>query len=186
MSFLDKARQAAEQAKARAEVLADKAAVEGRKVAEQARSAASEGAERATELAHRADATLQDPATADRARAALGRARRGLATAIERIDPNVLADVVIRATALQEKTNQALRAKESAYRISEISIGASIPPSVTFAIARIGDDGDASVVPTGAEVSSISLAESLDEPPVGEVEGLDGERVSEDALPSAR
>lgn len=186
MSFLDKARQAAEQAKARAEDLADKAAVEGRKVADQARSAASEGAERATELAHRTDATLQDPTTADRARAALGRARKGLATAVERIDPNVLADVIIRATALQEKTNRALRAKDSAYRISEISIGASIPPSVTFAIHRIIDPTDETGTPTGAEVSSISLAESLSEPPVGEIEGLDGELVSEDALPSVR
>ncbi len=168
MSFLDKARHAAEQATSQARAMAD-----------QAREAAGEGAQHAAEAAHRAQATLNDPATADKARAALGRARRGLATAIDRIDPNVLADVVIRATALQERTNRALRSKGSAYRIAEISIGATIPPSVTFAIQRIDDPDDG---PTGQEVQATELAEGLASTPVGEVQGLDGSRLSESAV----
>lgn len=165
MSFLDKAKHAAEQAKA----VAEKAAV-------QAKELATEGVQQAQQAAHRADQTLNDPATADRARAAIGRARKGLATAIDRIDPNVLADVVIRATALQEQTNRALRRKDSAYRISEISIGATIPPSVTFAIQRI-DDVEHEL--TGSEVPSTALVGALEATPVGEVQALDGARISE-------
>ena len=65
-----------------------------------------------------------------------GKARRGVTTIIEKIDPALLADVVIKATALQEKANTALRAKKSPYRISEVVISAAIPPQVSFAIAR--------------------------------------------------
>ena len=36
-------------------------------------------------------------------------------------------------------TNKSLREKGSPYRIAEISITASIPPAVTFAISRIDD-----------------------------------------------
>jgi len=113
MSFLERAKQAAEQA----------------------RQAAVEATERTT-------ATLRDPATAEKAREKLHVARRGLVTALERIDPGVLADVIIKATLLQERANASLRAKGSPYRISEIGIGASIPPSVTFSIGRL-DDPDA-------------------------------------------
>ena len=45
----------------------------------------------------------------------------------------------MKATALQRMTNGALRAKGSPYRISEISIAATIPPGVNFAISRIDD-----------------------------------------------
>lgn len=165
MSFLDRAKQAAEQAKAAAE-----------KAATQARDLASEGVQQAQQAAHRADETLNDPATADRARAALGRARRGIATAIDRIDPNVLADVVVKATALQERTNRALRDKGSVYRISEISIGAAIPPSVSFAIARIDDQVDEA---TGNEIASTTLVKELESTPAGVVQSLDGARINE-------
>lgn len=108
---------------------------------ERAKRAAAEAAEQTrqavTETASRADTALHDPNTSARARQALGRAKRGVATVIDRIDPGVLADVVIKATALQERANEALRTKGSPYRISEIGIGAAIPPSVTFTIARI-------------------------------------------------
>ncbi len=69
-------------------------------------------------------------------------ARRGVGTVIERIDPGTLAELIIRATALQEMTNASLREKRSPYRIAEISIAASIPPGVTFAIGRIDDDAE--------------------------------------------
>jgi len=74
------------------------------------------------------------------AREAIGMAKRGMNTVIEKIDPGTLAELVIKATALQEMTNKSLRSKGSPYRISEISISASIPPSVTFAIQRLGDE----------------------------------------------
>lgn len=121
MSFIRKAQEAAEAAKARVE-----------------------------EAAAAASRTANDPSTQEkinrtlagagqRSREAVGLARRGVNTVIERIDPAVLADLVIKATALQEMTNSALRQKGSPYRISEISIAASIPPGVTFAIGRIDD-----------------------------------------------
>jgi hypothetical protein len=121
MSFMKKAQEAAEAARARME-----------------------------EAATNASKTANDPNTTDKinkslagasqgAREAVGLARRGVNTVVERIDPATLAELVIKATALQEMTNRALRAKESPYRIGEISISASIPPGVSFSISRIDD-----------------------------------------------
>ncbi len=58
---------------------------------------------------------------------------------IEKVNPGLLADLIIHATAAQEKTNKSLRDKGSQYRISEMYLTASIPPQVGFYIARIGD-----------------------------------------------
>lgn len=155
-----------------------------------AQEAAEAARVRVEEAASAANRTAHDPATVDRinrglsgagqgAREAVGMARRGVNTVIERIDPATLADLVIRATALQEKTNTSLRLKGSPYRISEISISASIPPGVSFAIGRI-DDGAESL---GGEVldSSELLAAagagdvvmSLDGTSVEDVAGTD-------------
>ena len=164
MSFLERAKQAASQA-------ADQA----RAAAEQARQTVAEGSERAT-------AVMNDPATAEKAKQALNRAKRGVSTAIDRIDPNVLADVIIKATALQERANAALRAKGSPYRISEIGIGAAIPPSVTFAIGR-SDDPNADEVPAGA-IASTTLAAEVAVPDAGAVQALDGTTVDETSLSS--
>jgi hypothetical protein len=117
------------------------------KRAQEAAEAAMTKVEGATTAAGR---SAGDPATTERinrslagagqsARQAVGLARRGVNTVIERIDPATLADLIVKATALQEMTNNALRTKGSPYRISEISISASIPPGVTFAIGRIDD-----------------------------------------------
>lgn len=125
MSFLDRAKHAAEQA---------------------ARVAAEQGGKAAAGAA----ATIRDPATKARAQSALKRARKGFTTALERIDPGVLADVVIKATSLQERANARLRDRGSAYRIGEITIGASIPPSIQFSIERIVD-------PEGQATSSTDL-----------------------------
>ena len=65
--------------------------------------------------------------------------RKGFATIVERIDPTLLANVIIKATAAQEKANKALQAKKSVYRVSEITITATIPPQIGFSIARTGD-----------------------------------------------
>jgi hypothetical protein len=74
------------------------------------------------------------------AREAIGMAKRGMNTVIEKIDPGTLAELIIKATALQEMTNKSLRLKGSPYRIAEISISASIPPAVAFTISRLGDE----------------------------------------------
>ena len=162
MSFLERAKQAAAQA------------------AEQARAAAEQTRHTVSEGAGRASAAINDPATAEKARQALARAKRGVVTAIDRIDPGVLADVVIKATALQERANAALKAKGSPYRISEIAIGAAIPPSVTFSITRT-DDPEADVVPEGAVASTELLAEVNAAGPT-EVRALDGTTLDEAAL----
>jgi hypothetical protein len=161
VSFLDRAKQAAQQA-------ADSA----KQAAEQARQAATEGATKA-------QAVMSDPETANKARNALTKAKRGLSTAIDKIDPNVLADVVIKATALQEKANMALKAKGSPYRISEIGIGAAIPPSVTFSISRT-DDPDAEIVPVGSISSTALEATVMSDPNL--VQALDGTQIEEAAL----
>jgi hypothetical protein len=161
MSFLDRAKQAAQQA-----------AEQAKAAAEQARASVAEGADKAS-------AVMADPATAEKARQALTRAKKGISTAIDRIDPGVLADVIIKATALQERANAALKAKGSPYRISEVAIGAAIPPSVTFAIAR-ADDPDAAIVPEGAVARTELLA---DVAVLGEfVQALDGTVLDEAAL----
>jgi hypothetical protein len=162
MSFLDRAKQAANQA------------------AEQARQAADQARHSVTEGAERAQTVMNDPSTTERAKQALTRAKRGVSTAIDRIDPNVLADVIIKATALQERANAALRAKGSPYRISEIGIGAAIPPSVTFSIGRT-DDPSADEVPAGA-VASTTLAAEVPAVEPGAVRALDGTTLEEPAV----
>ena len=120
MSFLDKARQAAEQA----------------------RAAASQGIHDMS--TPEAKAQMRDAAasTSSGLREAAGAAGRGLVTVVEKIDPGILADIIIKATALQEKANRSLRVKASAYRIGEVTITATIPPQIGFSIVRIGDPED--------------------------------------------
>jgi hypothetical protein len=125
MSFLERAKQAANQA-------ASTAAKVG---AEVGREAAKVG----TDVGTRMETTIRDPATQARARSALNKAKQGFTTALERIDPKILADVVIKATSLQERANSSLKDRGSVYRIGEIGIGASIPPSITFTIERVDD-----------------------------------------------
>ena len=150
-----------------------------------AREAAAAAAEQAQHAAGIATHTAQDPATQEKlgqqARAAMGAARRGVSTVVERIDPSVLADLIVKATALQEMTNTSLREKKSPYRISEIGITASIPPGVTFSIGRL-DSHEETI--TGTVVSSEELAE---EQPEGEaVISLDGTTLSEGQLAEVR
>lgn len=125
MSFMERARLAASQA-----------AKIGAEVGSQAAKA---GAEMGSKAAHQAEVTLRDPATKARAQAALKKAKSGFTTALERIDPKILADVVVKATSLQERANASLKERGSVYRIGEIGIGASIPPSITFTIERVDD-----------------------------------------------
>src|SRR4029453_1867222 len=73
------------------------------------------------------------------AKSALKKAKRGFTTVLERIDPKILADVVVKATSLQERANASLQERGSVYRIGEITIGAAIPPSIQFSIERVDD-----------------------------------------------
>lgn len=168
MSFLQRAREAAETA------------------ADQAKKVAGEAADAAGQMAGQANRTAHDPATQEKlsrqTREAVGLAKRGVSTIVERIDPGTLAELIIKATALQEMTNDALRKKRSPYRISEISIAASIPPGVTFAIAR-GDDKD-EPIPVG-EVSSEQLVETLPESDESIV-ALDGTKLDDAQIAAAR
>ena len=118
MSFLDRARQAAEQA----------------------RQAASDGIGAMTTPEAKADMRQEASRVGRDLKGAAGQVGQGLITAVEKIDPGILADLVIKATAIQEVANRSLREKGSIYRISEISITASIPPQIGFAIGRIGDE----------------------------------------------
>lgn len=151
--------------------------------AKEAAQAAAEQAQQAAAAAHR---TAADPATQEKlsqqTRSALGAARRGVSTVVERIDPGVLADLIIKSTALQEMTNASLRQKKSPYRIAEVSITASIPPGISFAISRLETEEEAL---TGAEVSSEDLVDEL--PETGQaVIALDGTSLSQDQLAEVR
>jgi len=153
------------------------------KRAQEAAAAAAEQAQHAAGLATKA---TSDPATQEKlgqqARAAMGAARRGVSTVVERIDPGVLADLIIKSTALQEMTNNSLREKQSPYRIAEVNITASIPPGITFSISRMDDKDE---VVTGATVSSASLAAGLNDG--GEaVIALDGTSLSQEQLAEVR
>lgn len=134
-----------------------------REAAEAAAESAQHAAEAARTKAGEVGRTASDPAMHERmgrqAREAVGQAKRGMATIVEKIDPSTLAELVIKATALQEKTNASLRDKRSPYRISEISITASIPPGVAFTITRI-DEGE---VLSGHAVTSAELIDTLPE-----------------------
>lgn len=140
-----------------------------KKAQEAAAQAAEATRQKAQEAAAAAGRTAGDPATQDMigkglsgagagAREAIGMAKRGVTTVIEKIDPGTLAELVIKATALQEMTNKALRQKGSPYRIAEISIAASIPPAVTFAIQRTGDEQEEAAATV---VSSSELVEQI-------------------------
>jgi len=150
-----------------------------------AREMAEQAAEQAQQAAGMATRTAHDPATQEKlgqqARAAMGAARRGVSTVVERIDPGVLADLIIKATALQEMTNSSLRDKRSPYRINEISIAASIPPGVTFAIGRIDVQEETL---TGTELSSEKLVE--EQVPGEAVISLDGTTLSEEQITEVR
>jgi hypothetical protein len=156
---------------------------------QRAREAAETAAAKAQEAAAAATRTAQDPGTAARinrglssagqgAKEAAGFARKSMNTIVERIDPATLAELIVKATALQEMTNKSLRSKGSPYRISEISIAATIPPGITFAIARIDDEPEAL---TDVVLTSEALLEA--EPDAHEVVlSLDGTTVDEELM----
>ena len=120
---------------------------------EKAKQAADRAAEQAKTAAAQAGA---------QAKVATERVKRGLT-------PERLADLIIKATALQERTNVTLREKGSPYRVQEISVTASIPPNIGFTIARMADP---EVV--GRVVESAEMLERLGEDAVLDIESETG------------
>ena len=121
-------------------------------------------------------AKAQDPATQAKVKGGIAAAGRGARTIVERIDPGILADVIIKATALQEKANASLRRKGSIYRIGEIQVTASLPPGISFSIERSteADLEAAGDLHTSAEIlASESAGQALD--PTLAIVSLDGE-----------
>ena len=173
MTFMEKARQAA----GAAAVTAAKVGVE---VGSQAAKA---GAEMGSKAAHQAAVTIRDPATKAKARSALNKAKRGFTTALERIDPKILADVVIKATSLQERANASLKARGSVYRIGEIGIGASIPPSITFTIERVDDPEASDSTTLMAAAAAAASASGAPEPEP--IVTLDGTAIDDEAIEEA-
>jgi hypothetical protein len=136
LSFMERARQMAGQAA----TTAAKVTVDvGSQAAKAGADLGGKAAKASVDMGGKAAATIRDPATKAKAQSALKKAKRGFTTALERIDPRILADVVVKATSLQERANLSLLERGSVYRIGEISIGASIPPSIHFAIVRVED-----------------------------------------------
>ena len=92
---------------------------------QRAREAAEAAAAKAGEAASSADPDRPGPGDPGEAvgpgEAGDGRRAPGISTVVERIDPGVLADLIVKATALQEMTNGSLREKHSPYRISEVA-----------------------------------------------------------------
>ncbi len=142
-----------------------------RVAAEQARQAASETVSRVTSEESQAQIHKAAQTAGGGLRGAAGSAKKGMVTLVERIDPGLLADIVIRATALQEHANDALRAKRSAYRIGELTITATIPPQIGFAITRISDEELEEL--RSAPVESVDLVEAS-EAEGGAIVSLDG------------
>jgi hypothetical protein len=150
---------------------------------QRAKEAASSAADQARQAAEAARAKATDPTTQERMRAGLqsagesarsagSAAKRGLSNIVDKIDPGMLADIVIKSTALQEKTNAALRQKGSPYRIAEVTITATIPPQIGFSIARVGDIEETL---TGREQDSSALVHEVLAEEAAEAEVTNGE-----------
>ena len=119
---------------------------------EKAKQAADRAAEQARIAA--AQAGAQAKATTERVKRSMTHER--------------LAELIVKATALQERTNDELRAKNSPYRIQEITVTASIPPNIGFTIARLADPEL-----IGKVVESVEILQELGEVPVLDLEHPD-------------
>ena len=142
--------------------------------------ASVKAADASTRAAGAVAAKAQDPATQAKVKGGIVAAGRGARTVVERIDPGILADVIIKATALQEKANASLRRKGSIYRIGEIQVTASLPPGISFSIERVGDadaEAAAGTLHTSAEIlaDEAGAAPGVGADPTLEIVSLDGE-----------
>jgi hypothetical protein len=182
MTFMERARLAAQQAAKIGAEVGGQAAKVGVEVGSQAAKA---GADLGSKAAHQAATTIRDPATQARARSALKKAKRGFTTALERIDPKILADVVVKATSLQERANASLQARGSVYRIGEIGIGASIPPSITFTIERFDDPDKPGLSDSQTLLAQVEAEAAAAGAPTEAIVTLDGTAIDDAALDEA-
>lgn len=60
---------------------------------------------------------------------------------VEFSSDEVIASTIIKAVEKQEKVNAILKARGSNYRIGSLNLGMGIPPSVTFGIWRLTENG---------------------------------------------
>ena len=141
MGLMDKAKEAAEQAKQAASQAVDQA--RGTTAPAPTQPADDAADPTAAPSVHTAAQTDQVQAGIDefvaQMKKAAKRGKTSLSTLVEKIDPGILADLIVKATAAQEKANIALRMKNSPYRIAEINITATIPPQIGFSVQRMGD-----------------------------------------------
>lgn len=145
---------------------------------EKARQTASQGLSQLTGAESEGESRVTAESVTASMRELAGHAKRGVVTVIEKIDPDTLADLIIKATAIQEKANAALARKKAAYRIGDLSITATIPPQIGFSIARIGDIEEA--IDETALLESSQLEDRI--PTADEaVLSLDGETVPTEA-----
>lgn len=152
-----------------------------------AADASVKAADATTKAAGAVAAKAQDPDTQAKVRGGLQVAGRSARTMVERIDPGILADVVIKATALQEKVNARLRLKGSIYRIGELQVTASIPPGISFGIVRVDDPNDPGGTDRHTSVEIIEAAEAAETTTAGAdaalgIVSLDGEEQAEIAF----
>ena len=124
--------------------------------------------ERAKGGLDKAGVALADPANqataAAKVRAAGGKAKAGLSGAVDRIDPDLFAEV-IKATSVQERINGRLIEKKSPYRVADIEIAVAFPlPTITFTISRLTDPAvaaDAAATEAlAAEIVAADMAEA--------------------------
>ena len=71
--------------------------------------------------------------------------------AIDFSSDELLADTIIKAVEKQEKVNAILQEKGSNYRINDMELGMSIPPTVVFGISRVSDETNKTPKITGEE-----------------------------------
>jgi hypothetical protein len=109
---------------------------------------------------------------AEQAKIAAAQAGAQAKVATERVKRNMtherLAELIVKATALQERTNEELRTKNSPYRIQEITVTASIPPNIGFTIGRLADPEL-----VGKVVESVEILSEMGEAPVLDIEHPD-------------
>ncbi len=152
MGLMDKAKEAAEQARQAASQAVDQARGQGTPAPADAPAPPGDGGIESPATAAPGHTAVSAPAAPppDQVQAGIDEfmaqmkkaAKRGktsLSTLVEKIDPGILADLIIKATAAQEKANIALRQRNSPYRIAEINITATIPPQIGFSVQRMGD-----------------------------------------------
>jgi hypothetical protein len=164
--FLDRAKEAADHAAELARTTSVHAGDQFRVASGQAKVVAGQVGKATGEALETATTAVSDPANQARAKVAarsgLTKSKSVLSGAIDRIDPGLMADLVIKATTLQEKANLSLRDKGSYYRINAISIKAGIPPDVSFSIGRVDAHEDLDPGLQAATVVDEPLAEETD------------------------